>query len=943
MGVVHEIVVQTFPIHRIIIINIMSDLTLLDAVTVKAAGSMPAMDGVIAYLDQGKKIGVRLTGSSVGLGDHSGSMDGIDYFDCPLNSGLFVEREEIEIRRLSRIEELRLKRELAAGQLQISRTSRKPPVNPNPNSNSNANQKQAIAPKAAPPSVSLKGLSPSALDRLQELNQTYMQETIGPSTNDAAEDEDDELLISDNEQENETIIEEEEDHLQINREHVNQLRQRKEEIQSRKEALKQGTSSSTLSTRTDEEDAKIADPPMPAKEEEEEEENQPPLSRLEALKMKKRNLESSTSAPSSSAAPPPAPYVEQVPWPDDNHDPTPAAAAVAVASQSAAIEAVAEEAQPLSRLELLKLKKRELEEAPEVQQVPPKSKPQAKEQTQPQRSEAMSTDSAPMATVAFPTTTTAATTVPEPQPPPPPPKTLKMQVINSSSKRMKEFPVNISPEINLYDAVYDNDIIKQANIRKWGTSFVEQVRSKKSEISCRLALIPNRQSEAMILPMDIAIAKLKEVTTKDVYQQYGQQYDPTSSIVQMVLLCKPIHPPGAAAEEAAASSSLPPPKRRQVSDSLPASVNIPTPAMKDVSPKPDSAVRVPTEPQPEPPAQEFQAVPQQPKRVPSKIKHQLRVKIINDSTKYFKDLLVETTDKMNLHESIYNNPGVKQARVRKWGADTVDQVREGMAEIVCQICTIPNGRPEHLVKHGALTIEQLKETTTEDLYTKYAFDYYDPDNEKSMLQLILQCQQITTPQASNNSAKQSELAAAPMSVETPPSLVAEMDKNQSQTSEEDQILQNGSNVSESSRISFNSLDRKATAHPYAKAAVAALPMHDTKTKFSDLLEKPKAPKKQPEPVVEEEAEVEVSLDDVEKGNAVLYQPSPARTADAEVQTFEMQRLTTPTTDNRRPRPQQQPNKTFSQQLQEVDAFWWIAAICILSAAFFAALFLGPVQ
>jgi dynactin complex subunit len=104
----------------------MSDLKLLDAVTVKAPEGMPARDGVVAYLDPNNEIeiGVQLTGDSVGLGDHSGSVDGIEYFGCPLNSGLFVNRDALEIRKLNRIQELRLKRELAAAQLAMSRSPR---------------------------------------------------------------------------------------------------------------------------------------------------------------------------------------------------------------------------------------------------------------------------------------------------------------------------------------------------------------------------------------------------------------------------------------------------------------------------------------------------------------------------------------------------------------------------------------------------------------------------------------------------------------------------------------------------------------------------------------------------------------------------------------------------------------------------------------------------
>jgi hypothetical protein len=937
----------------------MSDLKLFDAVTLKATGGMPAMDGVVAYLDPNNQIeiGVRLTGSSVGLGDHSGSVDGIDYFDCPLNSGLLVNRDELEIRQLSRIQELRLKRELAAGQLDMSRshtngssstsrsksTQNKPPSVPN---------QQAIAPKTAPPSVSLEGLglSPTALDRLNKLNQTYMQETIGP----AAANGEEELLISDDEHAEEEAEqqqkEEKEEYLQINREHVSRLRQRKEEIQRRKEALKQGTSS-TLSAPTDEEvetgdpdNNNIAPIATPAKEEDK------TLSRLEELQRKQRHLE---GAP----VPPPSAFLEQVPWPDTNDT----APAVPQASPPSVPEAVVPEDKPMSRLEQLKMKKRKLEggggEAPPVTSTIIKhsedtngSQPtQPPQHDEPSEEEPIANDT----TTATTATTTAAaisTTATDNTK-----QQLKVQIINSASKRTKELPVEISDRINVFEAIYDNPMVKQANIRKWGTSFVQQVREKKSVVTCRIALIPDRQQvvaeQEMHLPMDLSIDQLKELSTQDLYRKYATNYNPNSSIIQMVLLCQPIQAPETESSSMAPPSPPSPPQASQT-ESLSASAAIPAQIQLQVQPQQEQQQIQQEQQQPQPQQEQQQIQQQQQQREPKELdeqqepvaKYQLRVKVSNDTTKYFKDLLVETSDKMNLYESIYNNPGVKQARVRKWSADTVDQVRHGMAEIVCQICTVPNGKPEHLVKHGALTIEQLRETTTEELYTKYAIDHYDPNNDKSLVQIILQCQQIKTPLANNSTNVMAE-PAAPKPIEpsfqTDRGTKVEAATNELQQTYERSTDEHETRIRQSS--SFNSMDRKDTAKPYAVAASVALPIHDTETTFSDLLEKPETPKKQEEPVVKDM--VEVSLDDAENGTAEYFYPSPARTADAEVQTFEVETLaTTPTTDNRRPRPQRQrQTKSFSQQLQEVDAFWWIAIICILAAAFFAALFLGPVE
>ncbi|KAG7359168.1 CAP-Gly domain containing protein [Nitzschia inconspicua] len=78
------------------------------------------LEGVVAYIgsvdfaDGDDWVGVRLTGSSVGLGKNDGTVQGRKYFDSPPQCGLFVKVSAIEKRQLNRLEMLRLRRELAS-------------------------------------------------------------------------------------------------------------------------------------------------------------------------------------------------------------------------------------------------------------------------------------------------------------------------------------------------------------------------------------------------------------------------------------------------------------------------------------------------------------------------------------------------------------------------------------------------------------------------------------------------------------------------------------------------------------------------------------------------------------------------------------------------------------------------------------------------------------
>mmetsp|Transcript_20322 Transcript_20322/g.30159 ORF Transcript_20322/g.30159 Transcript_20322/m.30159 type:complete len:714 (-) Transcript_20322:1398-3539(-) len=78
------------------------------------------LEGIVAYLGHVKFadrsddwVGVRLTGSSVGLGKNDGSVEGERYFSCGINSGIFVRKNNVVKRALTKLEQLRLRRELA--------------------------------------------------------------------------------------------------------------------------------------------------------------------------------------------------------------------------------------------------------------------------------------------------------------------------------------------------------------------------------------------------------------------------------------------------------------------------------------------------------------------------------------------------------------------------------------------------------------------------------------------------------------------------------------------------------------------------------------------------------------------------------------------------------------------------------------------------------------
>jgi len=73
------------------------------------------LEGIVEFFGQvdfasGKWVGVRLTGNSIGAGNTNGEVSGKQYFSCDTNCAVFVRPDQVTKRKLSRIDELRLRR-----------------------------------------------------------------------------------------------------------------------------------------------------------------------------------------------------------------------------------------------------------------------------------------------------------------------------------------------------------------------------------------------------------------------------------------------------------------------------------------------------------------------------------------------------------------------------------------------------------------------------------------------------------------------------------------------------------------------------------------------------------------------------------------------------------------------------------------------------------------
>jgi len=142
------------------------------------------LEGIVAFLgavefsEEVDWVGVRLTGASGGSGENDGSVDGVEYFKAPPNCGIFVKSIAVSERSLTKLESLRLKRELAktsAYSPPRNVTSSTTPVKIPPTSSKVEFQSELSASEhTATPSPD-RTAATSARNRLEELRQRRAQ------------------------------------------------------------------------------------------------------------------------------------------------------------------------------------------------------------------------------------------------------------------------------------------------------------------------------------------------------------------------------------------------------------------------------------------------------------------------------------------------------------------------------------------------------------------------------------------------------------------------------------------------------------------------------------------------------------------------------------------------------------------------------------------------
>ena len=279
---------------------------------------------------------------------------------------------------------------------------------------------------------------------------------------------------------------------------------------------------------------------------------------------------------------------------------------------------------------------------------------------------------------------------------------MRVRVLNDTSGRSKDLLVTIDEKTNLFDAIYNNQAIMDAHVRKWGSEIVKNVKNKVAEIKFHV------WDEEINKPFHtLSVEELKTTTTKQLYEIAAEP----NGIIQLVLRCETIKP-----TTTTAAAAPPPPNaspvvqqktkyhRANSADSLMAEYIFYL--RDDIASIKSRSIAELESIYPDSHNEHNSGITDS--LDSTYTKKNVRVRIQNQKTKRFKDLVIDIRRDLTVYDAIYDNQAVKDANIRKWGSEIAKQVKSGTAEIQLEIWDDIHPIPFHICSIPQLHIMSTK-------------------------------------------------------------------------------------------------------------------------------------------------------------------------------------------------------------------------------------------
>eukprot|EP00980_Cylindrotheca_fusiformis_P009248 scaffold2018_cov113-Cylindrotheca_fusiformis.AAC.2 len=204
-------------------------------------------------------------------------------------------------------------------------------------------------------------------------------------------------------------------------------------------------------------------------------------------------------------------------------------------------------------------------------------------------------------------------------------------VTNEATGRSQSVVFQVSKTVTLHEAMYENEAIKLAMVRRWPIDIVDKVESRAAEIKC--SVVDDEGTTIYTYSID----ELRDVSTEDLVASVSA---PTV-LYKFVLRCHPV-------EDAQLESTTTSPRDLEISESTLAE------------------------------SSEFQAegiVPEESAGA------KMQVQVFNETTERSKEIAVPISHDHNLFDAIYSNQHIREAKIRKWPTLIAQAVKRNESEV----------------------------------------------------------------------------------------------------------------------------------------------------------------------------------------------------------------------------------------------------------------------
>ena len=320
--------------------------------------------------------------------------------------------------------------------------------------------------------------------------------------------------------------------------------------------------------------------------------------------------------------------------------------------------------------------------------------------------------------------------------------TLRLRITNEVTQKSKNARQRVEDEGTLWELIQNDP--SMAPIRTWPEEIQEALQEEKVDLEIEM-----KETKTIFSTEEMKMTTMGKIV--EIWKQQQQQQsaedddDAISLIIRTTTLEKPSLVEEAYNEDNNESSNEEIPKEEE-------SKEVGEPPMQE-EPKEENEESS-NEEQSKPSLQTQESFKPQgfrqrgwlPNDEGMDTKKSLRVRIINQVTNRFKDLLVNVNSDENMFDAIYDLGSVKTAGVRKWPSNIVQQVKEEAGGIQCLV----------LMKDGnllrTLTVDELRETTTVELSDLVASssNKTSQTNDVSMIQLVLEYKQFISETVSSD-------------------------------------------------------------------------------------------------------------------------------------------------------------------------------------------------